>query len=159
MTDNPKYPQRKSPRLQGYDYSRNGAYFVTICTHNRHHLLGHVSDDEMILSAYGQIADSCWRQIPDHFEYADVDLHVVMPNHMYGIIVIQESGKSSLSTSVGSYKSIVTRLIRQKMGTKSRPIWQGRFHEHIIRNEVSLNFLRQYVLINPTRWHKDKLNG
>jgi putative transposase len=173
------YPQRKSPRLQGYDYAQAGAYFVTLCTHQRTNLFGEItSDGVMLLSEEGQIAQSCWDAIPQHFPGIELDAFVVMPNHVHGILVfdIPKSGhgsavslppkhheegfskpiQGSLSTIIRSYKSIVTRTIRQTQDTEMI-VWQGRFYDHVIRNESSLNHIRQYILTNPARWHEDQL--
>ena len=92
-------PQRKSPRLQGYDYSQSGAYFITICTHNRAHLFGKIVDGKMILNGMGHIARSCWMEIPTHYTNIELDLHVVMPNHVHGIILIHDD----ISSADGMY--------------------------------------------------------
>jgi len=89
MVDNPKHHHRKSIRLKGYDYSKEGLYFITICTHNRECLLGEVVNDEMILNDAGIIADKSWREIPKHFPNAVLHEHTIMPNHVHGIIELQ----------------------------------------------------------------------
>ncbi|RME47185.1 MAG: transposase [Caldilineae bacterium] len=81
-------PNRRSIRLKGYDYTQPGAYFITICTHDRAHLFGEVVDGEMRLNALGEIARQCWTAIPDHFPHAALDEFVIMPNHVHGIIWI-----------------------------------------------------------------------
>lgn len=81
-------PQRKSPRLQGYDYSQSGAYFITICTHQRQQLFGKICEDEMILNNAGKIACEHWQAIPEHYPDIELDVFVVMPNHMHGIVCI-----------------------------------------------------------------------
>ena len=83
-----QYPQRKSPRLQGYDYSQNGAYFITICTHQRKHLFGSVESHEMNLTVAGKIAEERWYTLPKHHPNMECDLFVVMPNHVHGIILL-----------------------------------------------------------------------
>ncbi len=83
--------QRKSPRLQGYDYSQAGAYFVTICTHRRQHLFGEVRAGEMMLNASGEIAHDELQKITHYWDFADVDLFVVMPNHIHAIIIIDDT--------------------------------------------------------------------
>jgi putative transposase len=81
---------RRTIRLQGYDYSQVGAYFITICTHNRECLFGTITDGEMILNEYGRIVQQCWLEIPDHFPHAELDGFMVMPNHVHGIVVITD---------------------------------------------------------------------
>lgn len=169
-------PQRRSPRLQGYDYSESGAYFVTICCHQREHLFGHITDGTMHLSPAGQIALERWFAIPEHHAYVDLDAFVVMPNHVHGIVILtgimptlsgtKESGATDteadragpvprLSTVVGAYKSGVTRRIREALSDPELSVWQGRYHDHIIRNEADLARIREYVMYNPARWHSD----
>lgn len=81
---------RQSIRLKDYDYRQSGAYFVTICAHERLHLFGRVIDGEMVLSEIGKVVQACWDAIPDHFPHVDLDAFVVMPNHLHGILVISE---------------------------------------------------------------------
>jgi putative transposase len=87
MTDN---KNRKSIRIKGYDYSQNGAYFVTICTHNKLCLFGQVESGKMVLNALGLLIESIWRQIPSHYRTVLIDEFVVMPNHIHGIIRLQD---------------------------------------------------------------------
>ena len=82
------HPRRRSIRLKGYDYSRPGAYFVTICTQDRQCLFGKVVDGEMRLNRLGAIAHQCWQNIPGHFPHVALDTYVIMPNHVHGIIWI-----------------------------------------------------------------------
>jgi len=164
MPDN--LPQRKSPRLSDYDYSQEGAYFITICTHDRRALFGQVVDQEMALNAYGKVAGQYLQTIPEHFAFVKVDQYIVMPNHVHVIIVIFDHNEKyspegfqrpvggSVSTIIRSYKSIVTREINRLRQTRGK-IWQSRFHDHIIRNEGSLNKIREYVKYNPALWEKD----
>ena len=167
------HPQRKSPRLRGYDYRLAGAYFVTVCTHNRACVFGQVLDGEMRVNALGEIATACWTEIPTHFPLADLDVFVVMPNHVHGIIVIDttpsvteppavsaHSGATagSLGAVVGSFKSAVTRAWRQTVDANNAVLWQQRYHDRIIRNERELNAIRQYILANPACWAEDEFN-
>jgi len=93
MYDSQKH-QRRSIRLPGYDYSWTGAYFVTICTHERECLLGQVEDGTMVLSGYGRIVEQCWRALPHHSPGVELDVFVVMPNHVHGIITITGMGEA-----------------------------------------------------------------
>jgi putative transposase len=86
----PKIHHRKSIRLQGYDYTQAGAYFVTIVTYQRDCLFGEIENENMILNDFGKIADECWRAIPEHFPFVELGAYVVMPNHVHGIIVIHD---------------------------------------------------------------------
>ena len=95
MNDKPKYNpdihHRKSIRLKGYDYSQAGLYFITICCQDRICRFGEILTDEnlqpkMILNDAGIIANECWLEIPEHFPNAKLHEHIVMPNHVHGII-------------------------------------------------------------------------
>ena len=172
-----------SARLQTWDYSNNGAYFITICTQNRHHFFGHIKNQEMQLSEIGKFAEQYWYEIPNHFPMVELGNFVVMPNHVHGILIIdkmnyepfvetrqclvstiktntiigssrfQNQGKNTISSIVGSYKSIVTKMSRQ-----INPYfgWQSRFHDHIIRNSKSFENIQNYIEQNPLKWDDDR---
>ena len=188
MTYDPTRHHRRSIRLKGYDYTQPGAYFVTICTHERTCLFGEVVDGVMVLNAYGRIAQACWESIPDHFPHVQLDAVVIMPNHMHGIIwIVDDDGNTtcgggrgtarraptttttterfgapvpgSLPTIIRSFKSAVTKHINAHRGTPGAPVWQRNYYEHIIRNEQALNAIRRYIAENPLRWHLDRYNS
>ena len=97
---------RRSIRLKGYDYSRAGAYYVTVCTHERAHLFGDVADGIMVPNAMGAVVQRCWDAIPEHMPMVVCDAFVVMPNHVHGIIVITDAAAgSSADGSVGAANS------------------------------------------------------
>jgi len=86
----PRRTGRRSIRLQDFDYSQPGAYFVTICTHNRECLFGEIVDGEMKLNDMGQVVQECWNDLPNHYANIELDQFVVMPNHVHGIIIIMD---------------------------------------------------------------------
>jgi REP element-mobilizing transposase RayT len=86
---NPHIHHRKSIRLKGYDYARAGLYFITICCHERERLFGEVVNGRMELNAAGKTADECWKEIPAHFPHVILHEHIIMPNHVHGIIELQ----------------------------------------------------------------------
>jgi REP element-mobilizing transposase RayT len=88
---NPNVHHRKSIRLKGYDYSQAGLYFITICVQDRLCLFGEIVDGKMILNNAGKIADECWLKIPKHFPNPVLHEHIVMPNHIHGIIELQRN--------------------------------------------------------------------
>ncbi len=92
MIYDPAKHHRRSIRLKGYDYANPGWYYLTICTHDREFLFGEIVRDQMHPSEMGAIAQECWNEIPRHFPRASLDVSVVMPNHLHGIIVIGEVG-------------------------------------------------------------------
>lgn len=151
-------PQRKSPRLQDYDYSQDGAYFVTICSYQREMLFGEISDGAMFPNSAGKIASEIWNTIPQHYPDVELDAFVVMPNHIHGILCLMGDGKSFktvLGRVINAYKGAVTARIRENSADEIYKVWQSRYHDHIIRNERSLNYIREYVASNPQRWEQD----
>ncbi len=79
-----------SARAPFWDYGWNAAYFVTICTQNRACWFGEISDGVMDLSPIGHIANSCWYEIPNHFPFVELGIHIIMPNHVHGIVMINK---------------------------------------------------------------------
>ena len=86
---NPNIHHRRSIRLKGYDYSQAGLYFITICVKDRKYLFGEIVEGKMILNDAGKIADECWLEIPKHFLDSVLHEHIVMPNHVHGIIELK----------------------------------------------------------------------
>lgn len=155
--------QRKSPRLPGYDYAQSGAYFVTICTQLRQHHFGDIQNQAMIFSPMGSIVQAEIAQIPQRWQQVDLDGFVVMPNHVHAIIVlIHPSGMDTqkpptLGRIVGNFKAGVTRLaVAQGLLDAGDPLWQERYHDHIIRDERRYHIIRQYIQENPARWEEDR---
>ncbi|MBL7191179.1 hypothetical protein ISS30_05745 [bacterium] len=101
MKYDPNIHHRRSIRLQEYDYSQYGAYFVTICTKNKRCLFGEIVNDKMVLNKYGVIAIIYWFDIPKHFPGVELDEFIVMPNHIHGIIMIQSRYIESESVGAG----------------------------------------------------------
>jgi len=97
MTYNPHIHHRRSIRLKGYDYSQAGAYFITLCTYNREHLFGKIMNGNIILNEFGKITCNEWARTPQIRLNVSLDVFVIMPNHMHGIIIINGRGKSHSS--------------------------------------------------------------
>ena len=169
---NPRHslPNRRSLRLQGYDYRGAGAYFVTICTMEKRPLFGTVRDGSVQLNELGQIADNCWKQIERVRRAIAMDAYIVMPNHIHGILhfstkdaaanapaTARELAAGSLGAILGQYKSIVTKRSQFLHSPPTPPIWQRNYYDHIIRSAASLEKIRQYIVDNPARWVDDDL--
>jgi len=163
------YYKRKNPRLSGYDYSENGAYFITICTKERKQILSHISDDitgqtENQITSFGRIVESVIQDIPAKFNI-EVENYVIMPNHVHLLLLlydpdriraIRESplqGRSVISKAIGYLKMNVSKQIHQ-MGYTDE-IWQRSFHDHIIRKEKEHEKIWMYIEDNPRRWQED----
>jgi len=153
-------PQRKSPRLQGYDYATTGGYFVTICTDNKSHLFGEIVNGVMCLSDIGQVANRTWFTIPDVFVSVKLGDFVVMSNHCHGIIFLDEHPEyhPTLGNVIGNYKGTVTREVKRSLKSPPLPLWQSRFYDHIIRDEIDGLRIRKYIQNNVARWADDSLN-
>jgi REP element-mobilizing transposase RayT len=95
----PQKHHRKSIRVKGYDYSQAGAYYVTIVTYQRDCLFGQIKNGEMHLNDFGKIADECWRAISEHFPFVELGAFVIMPNHVHGIILINNDPRTETRTS------------------------------------------------------------
>ncbi len=150
--------QRKnSLRRPDTDYASDGAYFVTICTHQRLHLFGHIADGVMNLSHLGKLAQSCWQEIPAHQAGISLDVYVVMPNHVHGIIILHDGEKRTLGQVIGRYKAAVTRIARREdVGVDlDCPLWQRNYHDRIIRNRDEYAVITNYVMNNPALWEQD----
>jgi len=169
-----QYHNRRSMRMAGYDYSQSGAYHIVICTHKRRCMFGDVKDQQIHLSEIGKIADAEWNAISNHYSHVTVDTHCMMPNHIHGIIIIHSAQSrchpphrsrefakpiaGSLSTIIGSYKAGVTRKVRAARLHYSRHLWQPRFYDHIIRDDIDFYLTRQYIELNPLFWEYDTTN-
>ena len=151
-------PKRKPNRLKDYDYSQNGAYFITICVKDRKELLGKEvegdghSEPYVLLSEYGRVADKYIRRIKG------IDQYVVMPNHIHMIILIdnQENGPMWASAPTPSIPQLIKSLktlISKEIG---RSIFQRSYYDHVIRNEKEYEQVCQYIETNPLRWTEDE---
>lgn len=171
--------ERKQVRLEDYDYLKGGYYFVTICTKDRKQWFGVIDSETMRLSKFGEIARDLWVEIPTHFKEIGIDEFSVMPNHIHGILIIEEGmvgnaymrshqrnafmhslqdkTKMLLPKIIQQYKSSVTRKINS-MQKDSRFDWQKSFYDHVIRSERSLESIREYIQNNPLKWDLDREN-
>ena len=177
---------RKQIRLKKYDYSLSGYYFLTICTQNREYLFGNVVDNKMILNEFGIIIDKKINELKI-YRNVEIDIYCVMPNHVHLILIIVgadprvrpllkniglsqniDLGSTQGSTpTIGEYvkriKTLTTYIYINNVKNNNWPpfekrLWQRNYYEHIIRNEYSLNRIRQYIRDNPINWDKDRNN-
>ena len=177
MRYNPDIHKRKSIRLKGYDYSRAGMYFITICTYNRECLFGEIVNEEIILNEYGRIVEKEILKTEEIRKNIKIDKFVIMPNHIHLIIEIimddekqiidknkeikEESKKlKSPSDNIGAVvraiKSQVTANINKKRNSKGMQIWHRNYYDNIIRNEEMYLKVSEYIENNPRLWENDK---
>jgi putative transposase len=129
---------RKNIRLKGFDYRRNGAYFVTICTDYKRNLIG--KKEKLIL-------EEELNQLPSRFKGVTLDYLVIMRNHLHIIFFFNESSVD-LPRVIQAFKSITTlRLKRQ--GFKGERFWQRNYYEHVVRSPGELKRIREYIQNNP----------
>jgi REP element-mobilizing transposase RayT len=203
LNDKSKKLQRKSIRLNEYYYSFPNWYFITICTHERRNLFGKINDGKMILSKAGQVVEEEWKQTKRIRKHVDLDYYTIMPNHLHGIIIIEQalenvgvtrwvaqnkadhiingrgelnspykdnerrmqyaptkdkfkSPSNTLGAIIRGFKSSVTKRLRELSGNSDLKIWQRNYYEHIIRNEIDLHNIRQYITLNQLKWEIDE---
>ena len=164
-------PNRKSLRLRHFDYSQNSYYFITICTKNKQNFFGKIDKDKIILNELARIVQERWYWLQENFEYVEIDEFVVMPNHVHGIIIINNekcvnrdlcTGGSrpaptsrdrlkikSLSELVGAFKTTSSKQIHQSGFPEFS--WHRSFYDHIIRDEEKLKTIRKYIINNPIK--------
>ncbi len=183
----PNVHRRRSTRLEGYDYSQAGAYFVTVVTQDRQCLFGEVRDYEMLWNEAGEMVRDVWKGLPNRFPNMKIDDFVVMPNHIHGIVEINDVGAPlvgallsrpemlpegngattrvapTLGAIVGAFKSLTTVRYTRGVRTNGWPaflerLWQRNYYEHIVRNNDSHDRIRDYIFGNPANWTRDQEN-
>jgi REP-associated tyrosine transposase len=148
-------PRRHSLRLKGYDYSRAGAYFITVCTHRRVPLFGDVIEANVRLNDIGAIVNQSWVNLPNHYPEIELDAFIVMPNHVHGIIILSDEPdtRHGIPEIVRGFKTLANEHRRA-----GAALWQRGYYEHVIRDERALNRIRAYITNNPVRWTDDPDN-
>jgi putative transposase len=170
---------RRSTRLKDYDYSREGAYFITICAQNRKSFFGEIIEGEMLLNDAGSMIREWWLRLSDKCQLVETDEYVIMPNHLHGIVLIVGADqrvrppknnegehvgsplRPSLSQVIQWFKTMTTNDYIKGVKNKGWPafegrLWQRNYYDHIIRNESELNQIRRYIIDNPEAWELDK---
>ena len=156
-----KLPKRKHLRLKEYDYSQNGAYFITICTKDRRCLFGPVGAD----SISARIVKRTFQEIIAQRPGIDSPVFVVMPNHFHAIITIERADMESaptISDVVQAFKRYSTveygKMVHKGLlPPYDKQVWQRSFHDHIIRNQADYDDICRYIEENPLQWEQDKL--
>jgi putative transposase len=153
MRYDPNKHHRRSIRLEGYDYSQPGAYFITLTTLQRARLFGEIIDGELRLNAAGRVVEEELKHLAARFGQIRLGEYIIMPNHLHAILMIADSGiqeRLSLGVLIGQFKSRVTKRLRA-----TNPVWQRNYYEHIIRNQEDMDRIREYIRENPRRWDEE----
>jgi len=188
MTYDPERHHRRSIRLKGYDYSQVGAYFITIVTQDRACLFGEIMDGKIHLNDAGRMVEKGWLELNRKFPTIETDEYIVMPNHFHGIVVIvgadlcvcpdvmetttklgahaTKSGAhigAPLPSIIQWFKTMTTNEYIRGVKTSGwlpfrGRLWQRNYYEHIIRDDESLNSIREYIANNPLQWELDREN-
>lgn len=171
MRHDPDRHHRRSLRLKSYDYSGMGTYFVTVVAQDRACLFGEVAAGQMHLNAAGLLMQNACVALPAHYPQVDLDISVVMPNHVHVILTLvpaalgdsRDGGAASLGDVVGRFKSITTKWYIDAVRSAAWPpfrgrLWQRNYLERVVRDEGTLARLRQYVANNPMQWEDDAEN-
>jgi putative transposase len=192
-----------SARASWWDYSQNGAYFITICTQHRIHYFGEILFSDAINdinvnvetrlitslpespqstpqtpylqpTILGELAKQIWFEIPTHFAFIQLGAFVVMPNHLHGILIIENDAadKSPPEQKTGGFagnknpmsNENISRVVRWFKGRCAFEMrknhvdfeWQPRFHDHIIRDDLEYQRIQDYINNNPSKWHTDE---
>jgi len=167
----------ESARLKDWDYSTPWRYFVTIDTFDHSHFFGTVTDNRTILNTLGEIVKHELLRTESIRKNVRRDSYVIMPNHIHIIIEILEPvdmstidtqsfskqsynknfPKAFLSHIIKGFKSAVTKAAREH-GFHNFA-WQSRFYDRVIRSDVELYFIRNYIEMNPANWelHRNEL--
>ena len=184
-----------SARAAWWDYSREGRYFITVCTANRKCLFGQILQGELYASPIGEIVLQEWEKSFEVRQELFCDAFVLMPNHLHAILRIENENAEphgsaavlpdpsdipevsggmkphdraavqpprrsprSISSFMAGFKSSATKMINEYRNTPGQPVWQARFHDHIIRNDTEYRRISDYIINNPVNWRYDKFN-
>ena len=157
---------RKLNRLDNYDYSSNGMYFITMCTKDRVQYLAEIRDvgDGVLdvplikLTEYGEILNDQIIEMNSVYKNSKIIKYVIMPDHLHMIVDLFDDDRIMCGTSrtpsptnatIPSVISTLKRFVNKRVGFN---IWQRSFHDRIIRNEAELRQIWQYIDNNPINW-------
>lgn len=147
---------------------------MTICTKDREHKFGEIVSGQMRRNDPAAVVQSSWDDLPNHYPNVGLDEFVIMPNHVHGIIIIMDdlvgatsrrpptgAGKPRpyLGNVVAYFKYQSAEHINELSNTPGAPVWQRGYYDHIIRDDRSMERIRDYIRENPQRWSSDKENA
>ncbi len=175
MRTEPRATVSGSRRLKYRDYSAPGLYFVTICSDFKRCTFGRVEQQRVVFSPLGRIVEEAWIALPSRHAEIRLHEHMVMPNHVHGIIEIVSGGQALraaplqrearavvrvplLSVVVRSFKADVTRRAGLELGWNEE-IWQQNYFDRVIRDGREFSNAARYIAENPIRWTGKKLQS
>ena len=158
-----EYTKRKPNRLKDYDYSQNGAYFITICTKDRSKILGAIRDagegvqeiPSVKLSEFGEIVKGFIESIPDTYSNVDVPIYTIMPDHIHLIIMLDGEKACGTPRAASPTKMLIPKIVNSLKGLSSkkscRSLWQRSYSDHVIRNLADFCRIEEYIMTNPLK--------
>jgi len=158
--------ERKKTRLTSYDYSQNGYYFITICTHDKKHILCEIKKGKPYLSKYGHVVRDHIIKLNNIYDNVSLDRYIIMPNHIHLILKLDGNNselsqqnnnrfKMTLSKIIQQFKSAVTKECKS-IGYNVPMKWQRSFYDHVIRDDKSYFEICEYIENNPLKWDLDE---
>ena len=145
-------PKRKQIRIENYDYSTPGAYFITVCTADRKPILWNVgaATCRPDLSKIGAVVETAILQISEHYPAVSVDKYCVMPDHIHMILSINagEAGRQIAAPTVSTAVGHMKRWVSLQIG---RSVWQKSFVDRVIRNDEGYRAVWEYIENNPIK--------
>ena len=167
MSRDPKHYFRQSARLENYDYSKGGTYFVTVTVDGEGEIFGNIVEGKVDLNKAGEIIEKVWMNLPKQFTNVKLDEFVIMPDHFHGIIILEnmkeglmnqartmeknwilmKNKKNTLGKIIRAFKAKVAKLIREDGAIDFK--WHRNYYDHIVRDEKDLLIIKKYIKNNP----------
>lgn len=151
----------KRNRLEDYDYSSEGIYFLTLCTENRRQILSRIvarvipDAPEIELSDFGKMIDDAIAFLNEHWNTISILSYVIMPNHVH--ILVQVHGASGMTRATTAViPRFVSALKRFTNRGCSQSLWQKSYYDHVIRDEADYLTKASYIETNPSKWLEDE---
>jgi REP element-mobilizing transposase RayT len=161
MTYDPRLHHRTSHRLNGYDYSQRGIYFITVCVEARACILIDIVEDGVRLTPCGQAVQACWESLPEKYPGAELDALIIMPNHVHAVLGLCPEDTMRcppLGTVMGFFKYQSTKAVNLTRGVSGQKLWQRDYFDHVVRHDRALERIREYIATNSQRWTHDAEN-
>ncbi|NDV83121.1 transposase [Bacteroides sp. 51] len=154
----PQIHHRRSIRLKEYDYSKEGCYFITLCTINKECLFGEIKENTIILNKTGKLIIETWGWLQQQYTFMTIHEWTIMPNHLHAIIELKDTATKNLGGIIGAFKTVSTKKFNQIITQNNIQLWQRNYYEHIIRDSRSYDSIINYIRTNPERWIEDSLH-
>ena len=136
--------------------SAPGLYFFTICMGQGAPVLGKISGGSMKPNAIGRAVEAHWQNLPQIFGNIRLEKFALMPDHIHGIVAIEEGAPHGLAAVLRTFKSVSTREINKRRQTPGRPLWQWGHEEHILNDDAALEKMQDHIISAPVRWQEGR---